>query len=142
MFFFGKKNIIECDVLAWNRHQYYTIPVTIWAVTCDFQQCWILTSVDLDKPVHHPFKLRNSKWSLVSSLTVINIQTTSKGSDQSARMRRLVWAFAGRTYTIVVGNLMSRLICQIGYIYMTALSSNLISRTAILLTWYLHSFKT
>ena len=34
---------------------------------------------------------------------------TSKGSDQTARMRRLVWAFAGRTYHIV-GNLMSRLI--------------------------------
>ena len=33
------------------------------------------------------------------------IQATSKGSDQTARMRRLVWAFAGRTYHIV-GNLM------------------------------------
>ena len=29
--------------------------------TCDFQQCGILTSVDIDMPVHHPFKLRNSK---------------------------------------------------------------------------------
>ena len=28
---------------------------------CDFQQCVILTSVDLDKPVQPPFKLRNSK---------------------------------------------------------------------------------
>ena len=38
-----------------------------------------------------------------------NIQATSKGSDQSERMRRLVWAFADRTYHIV-GNLMYRLI--------------------------------
>ena len=38
-----------------------------------------------------------------------NIQATSKGSDQTAHMRRLVWAFAGRTYHIV-GNLMSWLI--------------------------------
>ena len=38
-----------------------------------------------------------------------NSQTTSKGSDQTARMRRLIWAFTGRTYHIV-GNLMSRLI--------------------------------
>ena len=37
-----------------------------------------------------------------------NIQATSKDSDQTARMYRLVLAFAGRTYHIV-GNLMSRL---------------------------------
>ena len=30
----------------------------IWAVTCDFQQCGILTSVDSDEPVQPPFKLR------------------------------------------------------------------------------------
>ena len=28
---------------------------------CDFQQCGILTSVDSDKPVQPPFKLRNSQ---------------------------------------------------------------------------------
>ena len=33
----------------------------IWAVTCDFQQCGILTSVDSDEPVQPPFKLRSSK---------------------------------------------------------------------------------
>ena len=27
----------------------------IWAVTCDFQQCGILTSVDSDEPVQPPF---------------------------------------------------------------------------------------
>ena len=31
------------------------------AVTCDFQQCDILTSVDSDKPVQPPFKLGKSK---------------------------------------------------------------------------------
>ena len=36
------------------------------------------------------------------------MQATSKGSDQTARTRRLIWGFAGRTYHIV-GNLMSRL---------------------------------
>ena len=30
-------------------------------MTCDFQQCGILTSVDSDEPVQHPFKLINSK---------------------------------------------------------------------------------
>ena len=31
------------------------------AMTYDFQQCVILTSVDSDQPVQPPFKLRNSK---------------------------------------------------------------------------------
>ena len=44
--------------------------------------------------------------SSVSSLIVENIQATSKGSDQTARMHRLIGAFAGRTYH-AVGNLMS-----------------------------------
>ena len=56
----------------------------------DFQQCGILTSVDTDKPVQLPVKLRNFKWFSVSSLTVIEIHATSKGSDQTARMRRLI----------------------------------------------------
>ena len=43
----------------------------IWAVTCAFQQCGILTSVDSDEPVQPRFKLRNSKWCSVNSLKVI-----------------------------------------------------------------------
>ena len=35
--------------------------LSIGAVTHDFQQCGILTSVDSDQPVQPPFKLRNSK---------------------------------------------------------------------------------
>ena len=42
--------------------------MTTLAVTCDFQQCGILTSVDSDEPVQSPVKLRNSKR---CSLTVI-----------------------------------------------------------------------
>ena len=80
-----------------------------WAVTCDFQQCGILTSVD--EHVQSPFKLRTSKRCSVSSFT-LNIQATNKGSDQSGRMRRLIWAFAGCTYHII-GNIMSRLKCKI-----------------------------
>ena len=45
--------------------------IYIGAVACDFQQFDILTSVDSDEPVQHPFKPRNSKWCSVSSLTVI-----------------------------------------------------------------------
>ena len=39
--------------------------------TRDFQQCGILICVDSDEPVQPHFKLRNSKWCSVSSLTVI-----------------------------------------------------------------------
>ena len=67
---------------------------TKWAATWDFQQCGILTSVDSEEPVKPHFKLTNSKWWK-------NIKGTSKGSDQTARMRRLVWAFDGLTYHIV-----------------------------------------
>ena len=45
--------------------------IYIWALSCDFQQCGILTSVDSDEPVQLPFKLRNSKWCSVSSLTLM-----------------------------------------------------------------------
>ena len=41
------------------------------AVTCDFQQSGILTSVDSDESIQPPFKLRNSERCSVSSLTVI-----------------------------------------------------------------------
>ena len=60
-------------IIIWNvvqklakiRNQYNQVPHltrdTIWAVTCDFQQCGILTSVDSDEPVQPPLRLRNSK---------------------------------------------------------------------------------
>ena len=43
-----------------------------WSATCDFQQCDLLTSVDSDEHVQPPFKLRNSNWCSVSSLTIID----------------------------------------------------------------------
>ena len=43
----------------------------IWAVTRDFYQCDILASVDLDESVQPPFKLRISKYCMVSSLALI-----------------------------------------------------------------------
>ena len=49
---------------TWHKNQN-------WATTRDFQQCGILTSVDSDEPVQPSFKLRNSKWCSVSSLTII-----------------------------------------------------------------------
>ena len=78
-----------------------------WAAACDFQPYGISTSVESEEPVQPPFKLRNSKWCSVSSLTVKEyLSDYSKGSDQTERM---IWGFAGCTYHIV-GNLISQLI--------------------------------
>ena len=59
-------------------------------MTRAFQQCCILTSVDSDKPVQPPFKLETINDVLSVALHSLNIQATSKGSDQTARMRRLI----------------------------------------------------
>ena len=100
------------DNVIWTVEKWCELSVDCikvkWAATCDFQQCCILTSVDSYETVQPPYKPRNSKWCSVSSLTLIEYLATSKCSDQIARMRRLIWDFAGRTYHIV-GNLMSRL---------------------------------
>ena len=40
-------------------------------MTCDFQQCGILTSVYSDEPVQPPVKLRNFKFCLASNLTIL-----------------------------------------------------------------------
>ena len=50
---------------------FLSLSFNILASACDFQQCDILTSVDSDEPVQPNFKLRNSKWFSVSSLTII-----------------------------------------------------------------------
>ena len=54
-----------------NSWLFFFIILMIWAATWDFQQCGILTCVDSDEPVQPPFKLRNSKWCSINSLTVI-----------------------------------------------------------------------
>ena len=64
----------ETSVRVLPKHHFIPNPKTTqyknWAATCDFQQCGILTSVDSDEPKQPPFKLRNSKWCSVNSLTV------------------------------------------------------------------------
>ena len=45
--------------------------IGIWAVTCDFQSCGILTNVDSYEPLHPPVMLRNAKGCSVSSLTLL-----------------------------------------------------------------------
>ena len=87
----------------------------ISAVTRDFQQCGILTSVGSDEPVQLPFRLRNLKWCSVSSLTLKGYSNDKQWlwSDCSYEYK-LIWGFAGRTCHIV-GNFMHCLI----YLYHT-----------------------
>ena len=51
---------------------------------------------------------------------------TSKGSDQTAHMRRLIWGFAGHTYNIV-GNLVSLIILNTQTFSKIIIMYNLIS---------------
>ena len=60
----------ECKVF-YGKESKLLACIVKWAVTRDFQQCGIFTSVDRDKPMQPPFKLRNSKWCSVSGVTVI-----------------------------------------------------------------------
>ena len=54
----------ECGI-SWSYSLF------LWAATHAFQQCGILTRVDLDEHVQPPFKLRNYKCCSVSSLIVM-----------------------------------------------------------------------
>ena len=55
-------SLINCCTIDWFQVSLHS---------CEFKQCGILTCVDSDEPVQRPFKIRNSKISSVSSLTLI-----------------------------------------------------------------------
>ena len=64
--FFLKENRQILKLLTYCNVQLYKLSYfirlnPIRALTRDFQQCGILTSVDSDGPVQPPFKLRNVK---------------------------------------------------------------------------------
>ena len=59
---------INCDIIF----------IIMWAVTCDFQRCGILTCVKSDEPVQPPFKLINSIWCSICSLRVIEYSKDSQ----------------------------------------------------------------
>ena len=44
-----------------RHHHRQPVMRNVYGMTCDFQQCGILTSVVSLEPVQPPFKLRNSK---------------------------------------------------------------------------------
>ena len=59
-------------------------------MTCYFQQCDILTSLDSDEPVQPSVILGNPNDVQSVGKHSQNIQETSKGSDQTARVRKLI----------------------------------------------------
>ena len=60
----------------------------IWDTTCDFQQCCILTCVGSNEPLQPPFKLRNSKWGSVRSLTIKNSKWVWSGNTTITNCRQ------------------------------------------------------
>ena len=84
---------------------YFKNKITLMSRGMRFQTTWHFDKGDSTEPVQPPFKLRNYKWCSVSSLTIVKAQATwcsvssltivkaqatSKGSDQTAHMRRLI----------------------------------------------------
>ena len=65
-------------------------------MTCDFQQCGILTRVDSGEPLQLPVKLRNSKYCSVSSLTVIEYSSDLVGFV-ALRPKSTAMVIAGRS---------------------------------------------
>ena len=63
-------NLGSSFCLFWPRQMLSRL-ICIWASAWDFQQCGILTCVDLDEPLQPLFKLRNLKRCSVSSLTLV-----------------------------------------------------------------------
>ena len=59
-------------------------------MSCEFQQCGILTSVDSDELCSLLLGLATPNDIRSVAQQSYNIQATSKGSDQIARMRRLI----------------------------------------------------
>ena len=62
-------------LLSLSKLEFSQIYKNICALTRDFQQSGILTSVASEEPVQPPFRLRNLKWCSVSSLTLIGISS-------------------------------------------------------------------
>ena len=85
----------------------------IWAATCDFQQCGMLTWINSDQPVEAPVKLRSSKCCSVSSLTVIEY---SCGKQRLRSDCAYEPADLSLCWSHIVGNLMSWFIFYLSHI--------------------------
>ena len=90
--FFLRKCIAICDLL--NDHNKHDK----WAASYQNQQSDCAPSEDSDQPVWSGSSL--SAWRKLGSLATHWVH--SKDSDQTGRMPRLIWVFAGRTVTLLV----------------------------------------
>ena len=71
LFFYSCQKVKYSTFLEYSHAAYQVKWNHKCAMTCNFQQCGILTSVDSYEPVQPPFKLRNFKCCLVSGLRLI-----------------------------------------------------------------------
>jgi hypothetical protein len=68
----------------------------IWAASQQNQRNAFATSMDPDQPVHQRSLIRIHAVCLNTLLQVEKLIANSMGTDQTARMGRLVWIHAGR----------------------------------------------
>ena len=72
----------------------------IWAASWQSQQKACASSEDSDQPGHPPSESSLSAWRELRSLATYSAHI--KDSDQTGRMPRLIWVFAGRTVVLLV----------------------------------------
>ena len=65
----NSKSMSDCDLSRHDRPSYYD--KVIGAATCDFQQCDLLTSVDLNEPVQPILSLETPNDIQCCSLTLV-----------------------------------------------------------------------
>ena len=69
----------------------------IWATTWQNQQSECAPSKDSDQPGHPPSLIRVLLWAQWIAKDQMFLHADSEGSDQTGKMPRLIWVFAGRS---------------------------------------------
>ena len=86
-------------------------------MTCDFKHCGILTSVDSDEPRQPPFKLRNSKWRVISSFTLLEYASDSQNLWPDCAYAqaglRLWWSLIPHCWKSHVAALQTQIWCKL-----------------------------
>ena len=97
--------------------------VIIWATTWQNQQSECAPSQVSDQPGHPPSLFKSSLCAQRVAKDPSFLHADSEDSDQTGRMPRLIWVFAGRNL-ILLGFVMSRLVYPICQLWMVDSSAN------------------
>ena len=78
------------------------LPFHIWAATWQNQQNECAPSEDSDQPGHLPSLIRDFAVCMKKAWVLSYPLSAQRRSDQTGRMPRLIWVFAGRTLILLV----------------------------------------